>query len=189
MNQARQNFLARAAFAQQQNRNVNVRDQRGLRTDLLHCGAGGHEEHVVAKLFHFSRIAFILRGADALGDDGVEFGFLEWLGQVVGRAQAHGLHHFARVADAGKHDDFEAGLDLAKLFQSLQSVDAGHEQIEQHQIRAASPFCICCDSFFAGSRCLDFVIVDFEQGADIAQHSRFVIDEQDVGSFTHWLIP
>jgi len=29
------------------------------------------------------------------------------------------------------------------------------------------------------------VLIDFEQGTNVAQHSRFVIDEQDVGGVAH----
>ena len=45
-----------------------------------------------------------------------------------------------------------------------------------------------CHRLFAGSGGLDFVLIDFQQGADIPQHSRFVIDQQDVGGVAHWLI-
>ena len=79
---------------------------------------------------------------------------------------------------------FSPGLSLAKLFQSLQAVDAGHEQIEQHQVRVQA-FLHVRNRFFAGGGGLHFVVVHFQQRADVAQHSRFVIDEQDVGGFAH----
>ena len=121
VDQARQHFLAGAAFAQQQDRDIDVGDQRGLRTNLLHRRAGGDEEHVVAKLFDFAGIALALGRADALSNDRIEFGFLKRLGQIIDRAEAHGLHHFARVVHAGEHHHFQSGLELAKLFQSLQA--------------------------------------------------------------------
>ena len=113
--------------------NIDVGDQRGLRADLAHLRAGGDEENVVGEFFHFAAVS-LLALAEAEIDDGVEFGFLKRLGQVILRAQLHGVHDFARVVDAGKHHDFDAGLDLAQLLERLQAVDAGHEHVEQHQI-------------------------------------------------------
>jgi hypothetical protein len=39
--------------------------------------------------------------------------------------------------------------------------------------------------FFAGAGGLNFVLIHFQQGADVTQHSRFVIHQQDVGGFAH----
>src|ERR1700674_6008910 len=46
------------------------------------------------------------------------------------------------------------------------------------------------DGLFAGAGGLDFVLVHFEQGADVAQHSGFVVYEQDVaGRSVHLFFP
>src|ERR1035438_686914 len=40
--------------------------------------------------------------------------------------------------------------------------------------------------FFAGAGGLNFVLIHFQQGTDVAQHSRFVIHQQNVGGFAHF---
>jgi len=116
------------------------------------------------KLFDFASVAFSFGRADALSNDRVEFGLLKRLGQIVDGAQAHGLHDFARVIHAREHDNLQSGLQVAELFESLQAIDAGHEQIEQHQIRL-QPFANVLDGFFAGAGGLNFVLIHFQQGA------------------------
>src|SRR5205807_8543073 len=61
MNQSCQHFLTRAALTQQQDRDINIGDQRSLGTDLPHGGASGAEEHVIAQLLPFPCIG-LLRG-------------------------------------------------------------------------------------------------------------------------------
>ena len=119
MDQARKHFLAGTAFTEQEDRDINVGDERGLGTDLLHRRAGSDEEHVVAKFFDIAGVSITLGGADTQSNDRVEFGFLERLGQIIDGAEAHRLHHFARVIYAGEHDNFQSRLELAQLFKSL----------------------------------------------------------------------
>ena len=133
VNQPRHHFLAGAALPQHQDRNIDIRDQRCLRANLAHGRTGRHEKYVVVKFFDFAR-QILLVLAQALVDDRVQFGFLKRLGQVIVRAQADGLHHFAGIADAGKHHHFQPRHQLAQLFQRLQAVDPGHQQVEQHQV-------------------------------------------------------
>ena len=98
------------------------------------------------------------------------------------------MHDFASVVDAGQHHDFHAGLDLAEFLESLQAVDAGHEHVEQDQI-GLQTFFDERESFFAGGRGLDFVVVHFEQRLDVTQHAGFVIDQQDFGGWLHRFFP
>ena len=115
MDQPRQHFLAGTAFTEQEDRDVDVGDERGLGADLLHRRAGSDEEHVVAKFLDIAGVGLTLGRADALPNDRVEFGFLERLGQIIDRAEAHRLHDFARVIHAGEHDNFQSRLELAQL--------------------------------------------------------------------------
>src|SRR5579864_280196 len=105
VNQAPKDFLAGAAFAQQQDRNVDVRDQGGLRADLPHGRTGSDEEHIVTEFLDFSRISLLIL-TEALIDNRIEFGFLKGLGEVILRPQTHGLNDLASVAYTGEHDDF-----------------------------------------------------------------------------------
>ena len=133
VNQPRHDFLARTAFSQHQHRNVDVRNQRSLRTKLAHHRTGGDKEHLIADFFHFARIILLI-GPQTLVDDRIQFALLKRLGQVIVRAQANRLHHLAGIADAREHHDFDAGLKLPQLFQRLQAVDPGHQQVEQYQV-------------------------------------------------------
>jgi len=169
------NFLSRSAFSQEENWNINIRYQRRLGSDLPHRRTGGYEEHVVTKLFHLANVVLLI-DAKALIDDGVEFGLLKGLGQIIMRAQTNRLHDFAGVADAGKHHDFHSGPHLAQLLERLQAINPGHQQVQQHQV-GLQALLHTLQSFFTRARSLNFVIVHFKQSADIPQHSRFIIDQ------------
>ena len=157
MNQACDYFLAGATFPQHQDGNIYARDQRCLRANLAHGRTGGHEEHFVSKLFDLAgKILLIL--AQTLVNDGVQFRFLEGLGQVIVCPQTDGLHHFAGIADARKHDYFHARHELPQLLESLQSVDSGHEQVQQHQV-GPQPFLHSLQRFFAGRSGFDLVLI------------------------------
>ena len=112
----------------------------------------------------------------ALVNDRVQLGFLKRLGQVILRAQAHGLHHLAGIADAGKHHHLQSRLLLPQLLERLQAVDSGHQQVEQNQVGTQAFFHLL-QGLFAGGCGLHFVVIHLEQGADVAQHSRFVVDQ------------
>src|ERR1700739_705778 len=187
VNQPSENLFAGAAFAKQQDWNIDVRDQRGLRADLPHGRARGDEEYIVAEFLDFPGIRLLIL-AQALVDDSVEFGFLKRFGEVILGSEPHGLHDLARVADAGEHDDFHARPYLAELFEGLQTVDPGHQHIEQNHV-GFEALLHALQGFFPGGSGLDFVVIDLEQGPDVPEHSWFIIDQQDVGRFTHFVFP
>ena len=83
---------------------------------------------------------------------------------------------------------FDARLFLANLLKRLQAVNARHQHIEQNEIGLQALFDFF-KSFFAGGRGFNFVVVDLKQGLDIAQHARFIIDQQDFGSLLHRIFP
>ena len=98
------------------------------------------------------------------------------------------MYDFAGVVDAGQHDDLDAGLELAQLLESLQAINAGHEDVKEHEVGTRALFDEL-KSFFAGSRGFDFVIVDLEQGLDVAEHAGFVVDQQNFGGCFHRFFP
>ena len=84
---------------------------------------------------------------------------------------------------------FEAGLKLPQLFQGLKPIDSGHQQVEEHEV-GAQTFLHLLHGFFPGARSLDFIVVHFEQGANVPQHSRFVVDQQNlIGCSFHLPFP
>ena len=128
MNEPGNNFFSRPAFSKEKNWNINVCYQRRLRTDLPHGGAGGYEEYVITKLFHFANIVLLI-DAKALIDYRVEFGFLERLGQIVMCSQPYSLYYLAGIADAGEHDYLYPRPELPQLLECLQPINAGHQQV------------------------------------------------------------
>src|SRR6267154_3591925 len=97
MNKPSEHFLAGPAFTQQKHRNFDVRDQRRLRANLLHCRTRRHEKYVVAKFLDFARVSLTLGRAYTLPNYRIELSFLKWFGLIIDRTQAHRLDHFARV--------------------------------------------------------------------------------------------
>src|SRR4029077_5669786 len=73
-------------------------------------------------------------------------------------------------------------------FEGLQAIDAGHKHVEQHHVRLEA-LLHALQRFFAGRGGFHFVVVHFEQGPDVPEHSRFIIDQQNVGRFTHFVFP
>src|SRR5213080_200866 len=103
-----------------------IRSQSAL--DLPHGGAGGYEEYVITKLFHFANIVLLI-DAKALIDYRVEFGFLERLGQIGMCSQPYSLYYLAGIADAGEHDYLYPRPELPQLLECLQPINAGHQQV------------------------------------------------------------
>src|SRR5205085_3525753 len=126
--------------------------------------------------------------SQALVNDGVEFGLLKRLGQIIMSAQADGLDNFAGITDAGEHDDFHAGTHFTQLFQSLQAVNARHQNVKQYQV-GLKAFLHALQGFFSGGSGFDFVVIHFEQRFDVTLHAGFVIDQQDVGRVAHLVFP
>src|SRR5579862_1340926 len=133
VDQAPEDFLAGSALTQKQHRDVNIGDERGLGANLAHGGTGRDEKNVLRKFFDFATVSLFSLAQTEI-DDGIQFRFLKRLGQVVLSTQLHRVHYFAGIVDAGQHHNFDAGLKLAQLLESLQAIDAGHENVEQHQI-------------------------------------------------------
>ena len=186
VNQPRQDFFAGSALPEQKHGNIDVRHQGSLGTDLAHGRTGRDEKDVVGKLFDFAAERLFAL-AEAEVEDGVEFGFLKRLGQIILRAELHRLHNLARIVDAGKHHDLRAGLHLAELFERLQTVDAGHQHVEQHQIRLQTLF-DALQRFFAGRRRFDFVVIDFEQRLNVAQHAWFIVYQKNFCGLLHLVV-
>ena len=175
VNQAGHDFLARAAFSQHEDWNINIGYKRGLGTNLAHGGTGRDKKHIVVKLFHLARQILLIFPQTLINDRG-QLSFLERFGQIVLRSQADGLNHLAGVADAGKHYHFQSRHQLAQLLERLQAVNSRHQQVEQNEVRAQALLYLL-QGFFAGGCGLHTVVIHFQQGADVAQHSGFVVNQ------------
>ena len=135
VDQPGQNFLAGAALAEQQDREVELGDLQGLTAKVAHHGRGGEEIHAFADFDGIARagsgrIGVLQAEAQYL----VHFFFLDGLGEIVLSAEAHGLRDLASVAYAGEHDDLGRRLRFANALQRLQSVSTRHHHVEQDEV-------------------------------------------------------
>jgi hypothetical protein len=151
------------------------------------AGLAAMKKHVIREFFDFAGKG-LLALVEAQVNHGIQFGLLKRFGEVVLRAQPHRLHDFARVVDAGEHYNFCRGLHLAQALKGFQAVDTGHEHVQQNQVGLQSLF-DALQRFFAGRSSFDFVVVHFQQGSDVPEHSGFVVHQQNLGRFAHWFFP
>ena len=137
---ARDDLLAHAALAVDQDRDVGVGD---LLEDLLdpgHLLAGPQESRALARLDLAQPVAQVLALAlqvldlEHLLERDLELFFLEGLVDVVGRAEVHGVDHGARLADDGQHDHGHLGQELLDLAERLDAVDARHHDVEHDHV-------------------------------------------------------
>ena len=109
-------------------------NQCRLRPQLAHVRAGRYEESFVAQVFNFTRVILLIR-AQALINDRIQFGFLEWFCNVIGSSEPDRLHYFLRIVHAGQHHHAHVRLQLAQTLECFESVNPGHYKIQQHEIR------------------------------------------------------
>ena len=95
MNHARHHFFSHAAFPVDENRHVHRRDLQHLLADVHHLRAGRQETEIFGDRVAIFPQRFIFRAQllllPALQHGRVELGLLEWLGQVILRAQCESL--------------------------------------------------------------------------------------------------
>ena len=137
LNGAGDQFLARAAFAFDQDGNVGLRRAGAQAEHLLHFRRVGDQivegETVVRlllQLLHFAGQGADLelvadRDRDAFGAGGLD--------QKVVGAGAHGFHGGIDAALGGQHDHRQIGIGGAQLGENFQAAHVGHHQVEQHQ--------------------------------------------------------
>src|ERR1700688_5172455 len=141
--------------------------QSGLRAYFAHGLTASDDENIVAYVLGLSTDDLFAL-AKALVDDRIQFSFLKGFGEVIVCPEAHGLHDFFRIVDAGKHYDLYARTLLAKLLERLETIDCRHQNVEQHQVKLHA-FVDALQSFFASGSGFHFVVVDLEQGSDVAE--------------------
>ncbi len=135
---ARDQLLAGAALAFDQDRDVGLRGARAQPEDLAHLGRGGDEVFegeavlgLLLELLYFAGQRADLelvadRDRDALGRGGLDQ-------EVVG-AGAHGFHGGIDAALGGQHDDGKLGVRGTQLGEDVEAAHVGHDEIEQHEV-------------------------------------------------------
>ena len=85
------------------------------------------------------------------------------------------MHDLLGVIDAREHHHFDVGLQFAQTFERFQTVDTGHQEVEQYKV-GAQALLHKVERLLAGGGGLYLMIVDLEQRADVTQHAGFVVD-------------
>ena len=173
MDQARHHFFTCTAFTKHQDGNVHVGNQCCLRPQLAHVGTGGHKESLIAEVLNFTGIILLVR-AQALINNGIQFGFLEWLSDIVRSSQPDRLHYFLRIVHARKHHHAHVRLQLAQTLERFESVNPRHYKIQQHEIRLQA-FLHQIQRLFTSGRSLHGMIIHLEKRLYVAQHSRLIV--------------
>ena len=137
---ARDDFLADAAFAQDQNRNVGTRGPFGQAHHLAHRrGAGDHvvKAHaafgLAGQALHLARQGLQLQGILDRHDHAFRIGGLH---DEIHRAAAHGLDNRVDAAGCGQHDHRQVCAFRGQPFQRVHAGQAGHGQVKQYDINA-----------------------------------------------------
>ena len=138
VDEAREHLLAHAGFARDQHRRVGVRDLARHLADVQHGAAGGD------RLVRGPRGQAPPEGPDLVLQqlllEGVPYRQLELLlperlGQVIGGAALHRVHHRLQPSHGGEYDHRQRGLRLADAVENLQAADARQDQVEEHELR------------------------------------------------------
>ncbi len=134
------NFLARAAFAEDEDGDVAGGRTLAHFQDLAHGRrAGDHvlEGHsafsLAGKALHLARERAHLQGVADGDDDPLGAGGLD---EEVDGAGAHGLDDRVDPAGGGEHDDRQVRAALGETLQRFHARQARHDQVEQDDIHA-----------------------------------------------------
>ena len=139
MNRTRDQLLAGAALAAEQNGGVVGDDASDQFVNFLHRGAAADYLAADELAIHFVLEAVEIgglradfdRALDCRGDQ-IEIG--ERLGQVVVRAALHRLDRVVHRAGRGDHNDERADAFAVRGGQHVESAVAGHDDIEQRDV-------------------------------------------------------
>src|SRR4029077_6115359 len=170
------------ALSADEYRHVDWSNLEYLLADAHHLRTGGEKAKVFRHLIAVVAKRLVLRGElfllARLQHRRVQLGLLERLSEVVVGSDADRFHHRANFIRTGKHDDVQAAVRLHQFLQSLNSIQLGHENVENDEVRAVSAVHFG-DGFSSGADRLDVVSVDFQQRLQILSDARLVIDHQN----------
>ena len=138
MNQPREQLLAGAALAEDQDRRRQLRDLVHQIDDVARDLARPDDELAVGLLGDLRRqrhhLAVQILALARVAHERPQLVVVEVLGDVVIRAVLHRLHGGFDLADRRDHDDLDEAVVLLDDPQHLEAADAGQADVEQHQI-------------------------------------------------------
>ena len=138
---ARQQFLAAAALAQQQDGHVPGRQTPGHADEFVHRAGAPHQTLEGIAFVHLAAQAVDLLAQLALSertlDDDLEGVGVNRLAQVIGGTRPDGLDRRRNRPVGGDQHDRQIRRLPAQLGQQLDAVHARHDQIRDHQVGIA----------------------------------------------------
>ena len=109
--------------------------------DVLHLRGGADQGAEAVAGFELLAqhpvFAFELQATGAGGQQAAHFLGLERLGDVVGRAELHGLHGGAHGGMRGHENHRELGRALFRLFEQIEAVHVGEGNVGQEDVDGA----------------------------------------------------
>ena len=171
---ARQQFLAGAAFAGDEDARVGARDHVRLRELLLDQRAAGDDFSapvfiVVGESGNAQRLLYLVQ----------QLLFVDRLGQEAEGAELGGMHGIGNGAVGREDDDLEPGIPRLQFLEQPDAVHLVHAQVGDDQLGAeAAGGCERERRAFHG---LHFVILRTEADGQQAKQARIVVDDQDAG--------
>ena len=174
MDGARQQFLARAAFAGDEHARVGAGDHVRLREFFL-------DERAARDDFGAPVFVVVGEAGDAQGLLHLvqQLLFVDRLGQEAEGAELGGVHGVGNGAVGGEDDDFEARIARLQFLEQADAVHLVHAQVGDDQLgpeaaRGGERERGALDGF-------DFVVLRAQADGEQAQQTRIVVDDQDAG--------
>lgn len=178
-------FLAGAAFAEDEDGGVGIGDAFDHAEDVLHALAGADDLGEAVFLAEFATEEGIF--VDGLGvgegalDGEAEFFEFERFFEVIVGAELHGLDGAFDGTEAGDHDDDGGGGEGAGLADDLEAMRAGLVEVEIGDDEIGLMFGEGIGDAIGVGEGEDVVTLAAEDFGDHLHHGQLVIDENDLG--------
>ena len=180
---ARDELLARAALALDQDGRVGIRDLRDEIVDLLHPLRGADDVLkavlLLDDLAQVADLALVVLVIERALDGELQLVHLERLGDVVVGAHLHRLDADLELLVGGDHDHRRAGDDLLALAQHVQAADFVHAHVGDDELRRVSGEVL--DGLCAGVEGERLVASLLADVGDDLHHRGIVIDDKNAG--------
>ena len=188
MNGARHELLADAAFPPDEHGDVAVRDLFDHRRHRAHLLAGAPDRSVLV-------ITDLLAQLGQLGDESIllnrvadrdierdlaqPFGIVR-LNHVVGGSEADGLHDGGGLIAPGQHDDLRLRAGRLQRAQRRHTVEPGHHDVEQHDVRRIVLLLDRREHFVAAGVAARIVSAQREEGPEVRTERRVIVNDRNV---------
>lgn len=182
-------FLAGAAFAEDEDGGFGIGDAFDHAEDVLHALAGADDLGEAVFLAEFATEEGIFLDGLGVGEGALngeaEFVELEGFLEVIVGAELHGLDSAFDGAEAGDHDDDGRGREGTGLADDFEAVGTGLVEVEIGDDEIRLMFDEGVGDTVGIGEGEDLVTFAAEDFGDHLHHGQLVIDENDLGHGAH----